>query len=179
MTITKEKILEYENSLKKEERSDATREKYLREVRRFAFWLGDCALTKEATVRYKTSLKGMTSTMNGAISALNSLLKFLGRADCCLKHLRIQRQTYRSEDKELTKEELCRLIRTAEREGSERLARAIETIAATGIRVSELHYFTVEALREREITITNKGKTRTVLLTKDLTVKLKQFATRC
>ena len=178
MTITKKKIRSYEAFLKGEERSAATREKYMREVNRFAIWLGDRALSKETAVQYKASLQGKASTVNGALSALNSFFLFLGRADCRVRHLRVQRQTYRSEDRELTKDELHRLIRTSEREGSERLARAIETIAATGIRVSELHYFTVEALREREITITNKGKTRTVLLTKDLTVKLKQFARR-
>lgn len=176
MTITKTQIRAYADYLETEERSAATLEKYLREARRFSDWLGERLLNKDAAVQYKTALNGMVSTVNGAISALNSLFSFLGRTDCCLKHLRVQRQTYRSEDRELTKEELRRLIRAAEREGNERLARAIETIAATGIRVSELHYFTVEALREREVIITNKGKTRTVMLTKELTVKLRQYA---
>ena len=176
MTITREQITAYAEHLSAEERSDATVEKYVRNAMRFITWLGERELTKELVVEYKATLKGAVATVNGVISAVNSLLTFLDRSDCRVKQLRVQRQTYRSEDRELTKEELHRLIRTAEREGNERLARAIETIAATGIRVSELQYFTVEALREREVIITNKGKTRTVMLTKDLTVKLRQFA---
>ena len=176
MTITQDQITAYADWLESEERSAATVEKYIRNAGRFALWLEERALTKEQVVEYKASLEGAAATVNGVISAVNSLLAFLGKSECRVKQLRVQRQTYRSEDRELTKEELHRLIRTAEGEGNDRLARAIETIAATGIRVSELRYFTVEALREREVIITNKGKTRTVMLTKDLAVKLRRFA---
>jgi len=176
MTITKEQLMTYEAYLESEERSAATVEKYVRNAGRFIIWLGERELSKELVVEYKATLEGAVATVNGAISAVNSLLAFLGKSECRVKQLRVQRQTYRSEDKELTKEELHRLIRTAEEMGDYRLARAIETIAATGIRVSELRYFTVEALREREVVITNKGKTRTVMLTKDLAVKLTKYA---
>lgn len=176
MTITKEQLMTYEAYLESEERSAATVEKYVRNAGRFIIWLGERELSKELVVEYKATLEGAVATVNGAISAVNSLLAFLGKSECRVKQLRVQRQTYRSEDKELTKEELHRLIRTAEGMGDYRLARAIETIAATGIRVSELRYFTVEALREREVVITNKGKTRTVMLTKDLAVKLTKYA---
>lgn len=176
MTITKEQLMTYEAYLESEERSAATVEKYVRNAGRFIIWLGERELSKELVVEYKATLEGAVATVNGVISAVNSLLAFLGKSECRVKQLRVQRQTYRSEDKELTKEELHRLIRTAEGMGDYRLARAIETIAATGIRVSELRYFTVEALREREVVITNKGKTRTVMLTKDLAVKLTKYA---
>ena len=176
MHITKDQIAAYAAHLREEERSEATIEKYVRNVSRFLEWISGKELTKELVIQYKATLDGAVATVNGAISAVNSLLAFLGKSECRVKQLRVQRQTYRSEDKELTKEELHRLIRTAEGMGDYRLARAIETIAATGIRVSELRYFTVEALREREVVITNKGKTRTVMLTKDLAVKLTKYA---
>lgn len=176
MHITKDQIAAYAAHLREEERSEATIEKYVRNVSRFLEWISGKELTKELVIQYKATLEGAVATVNGAISAVNSLLAFLGKSECRVKQLRVQRQTYRSEDKELTKEELHRLIRTAEGMGDYRLARAIETIAATGIRVSELRYFTVEALREREVVITNKGKTRTVMLTKDLAVKLTKYA---
>ena len=176
MHITKDQIAAYAAHLREEERSEATIEKYVRNVSRFLEWISGKELTKELVIQYKATLDGAVATVNGAISAVNSLLAFLGKSECRVKQLHVQRQTYRSEDKELTKEELHRLIRTAEGMGDYRLARAIETIAATGIRVSELRYFTVEALREREVVITNKGKTRTVMLTKDLAVKLTKYA---
>lgn len=176
MHITKDQIAAYAAHLREEERSEATIEKYVRNVSRFLEWISGKELTKELVIQYKATLDGAVATVNGVISAVNSLLAFLGKSECRVKQLHVQRQTYRSEDKELTKEELHRLIRTAEGMGDYRLARAIETIAATGIRVSELRYFTVEALREREVVITNKGKTRTVMLTKDLAVKLTKYA---
>lgn len=174
--MDKSVITRYAEYLLSEERSAATIEKYVRGAGRFLDWLGGREPSKELTVQYKSTLRGAVSTVNGAISAMNSLLSFLCRPDCRVKQLRVQRQTYRSESRELTKEELHRLIRAAEAVGNVRIARAMETIAATGIRVSELRFFTVEALRRREVTITNKGKTRTVLLTKELTAKLAGYA---
>ena len=164
--------------LRAEERSEATVEKYVRSVDRFLNWLGDRELSKEQVIAYKATLTASVSTVNGAIAALNSFLCYLGHGDWRVKQLRAQRATYRGEEKDLTKEEFTRLVRMAERQGSERLARAIETIAATGIRVSELRFFTVEALRAQEVTITNKGKTRTVLLTAELVKKLRDYCKR-
>jgi len=126
-------------------------------------------------IAWKTTLTGAVSTVNGAISAVNSLLTFLGRSDWKVKQLRTQRRLYRPVNRDLTKDEFMRLVKTAENQGDVRLARAIETIGSTGIRVSELESITVECLTEREVSINNKGKIRAILLTSDLCRKLKQY----
>lgn len=174
--MTNETVSAFTTWLVSEERSSATVEKYTRFVLRFLIWLGERELTKDAVIAWKSTLTGAVASVNGAISAVNSYLAFLGHPEWKVKQLKMQRKTYRDEEKELTKEELHRLVRAAEEGKNVRLARAIETIAATGIRVSELRFFTVEAVQAREATITNKGKTRTVLIPKDLALKLKRYA---
>ena len=175
MIITMDLLSHFDDYLCLDERSPATREKYLRYAERFRRWLDGEEVSKEAVIAWKASLTGAVSTINGAISAVNSLLSFLGHPDWKVKQLRAQRRIYRPENRDLTKDEFIRLVRTAENQGNVRLARAIETIAATGIRVSELKHITVESLTEREVSINNKGKIRTILLTADLCRKLKQY----
>lgn len=158
-----------------QERSEATIEKYIRHATRFLDWLGERELSKELVIQWKGTLSGSPSGVNGAIAAVNSLLTFLGHPDWKVRQVRTQRRTYRAKEKNLTKGEFERLVRTAEAQGNLRLARAIETIAATGIRVSELKFITVESLSEREVTVKNKGKIRTILLTAGLVKKLKAY----
>ena len=165
----------YSDALAKNERSSATIEKYTRNRKRFFDWIGERELSKELVIQWKATLTGAPSSINGEISAVNSLLVYLGHADWKVRQVKTQRRTYRAKEKNLTKTEFERLVRTAEAQGNYRLARAIETIAATGIRVSELRFITAESLAEREVTIQNKGKLRTILLTAELVKKLKAY----
>lgn len=168
-------LTQYTAGLIAEEHAAATVEKYRRCVSRFLDWLGDRELSKEEMIHWKSTLTGSAAGINSAISAVNSFLCFLGHADWKLRQIKTQRKVYRAKDKSLTKDEMQKLVRTAEQMGNCRLARAIETIAATGIRVSELKYITVEALDAREATICNKGKLRTIMITAELTKKLKAY----
>lgn len=165
----------YSDALAKNERSSATIEKYTRNGKRFFDWIGERELSKELVIQWKATLTGAPSSINGEISAVNSLLVYLGHADWKVRQVKTQRRTYRAKEKNLTKTEFERLVRTAEAQGNYRLARAIETFAATGIRVSELRFITAESLAEREVTIQNKGKLRTILLTAELVKKLKAY----
>ena len=165
----------YSDALAKNERSSATIEKYTRNGKRFFDWIGERELSKELVIQWKATLTGAPSSINGEISAVNSLLVYLGHADWKVRQVKTQRRTYRAKEKNLTKTEFERLVRTAEAQGNYRLARVIETIAATGMRVSELRFITTESLAEREVTIQNKGKLRTILLTAELVKKLKAY----
>lgn len=169
-------IEEYRAHLIRGELAAATVEKYTRCAAKFLAWADGSPLSKDLFVSYKATLTDSAATVNGVISALNSFLTCLQHPEWKLRQLRMQRQIFRREERDLSRLEFERLVKTAERLGNQRLARAIETIAATGIRVSELRFFTVEALRAREVTITNKGKTRTVLLPGELTAKLMRYA---
>ena len=110
------------------------------------------------------------------LSAVNRLLKFLGREECRVRSLRIQRRTFREQSRELTRGEYQRLLDTAAGLGRERLALLMETICATGIRVSEVQYITVEAARAGRTEIRLKGKIRTILLPSKLCRKLLKYA---
>ena len=127
--------------LREEEREPATIEKYLREVELFAVWAEGQAITKEVVAKWKAYLTAsgfQPGTVNGKLSALNKFFAFLGWLDCRVKYLKIQRRVFRNTDRELNREEYFRLLETARGLGRERLALLIETICATGIRVSEI-----------------------------------------
>lgn len=96
------------------------------------------------------------------LASVNSFLIFMDWPDCKAKSLKVQRQVYCAEEKELTKAKYERLLKAAGK--NEQLRLVMETICSTGIRVSELKYFTAEAVRRGEVIVRCKAKTRTILL---------------
>ncbi len=160
-----------------EEKSTATVEKYLRDARAFLVFAGQSNITKELVVAYKSMLieQGYAvRSINSMLASLNSLLNFWGRPDCKVKSLKTQRQTYCTAEKELTKAEYLRLLDAAAERPQLRLI--METICGTGIRVSELRSFTVEAVKRGEITVRCKSKIRTILLPGKLRRRLLEYA---
>ena len=176
--ITEETLAAFARQLGEEDRSPATLEKYLREVRQFAAFLGGREVTRELAAAWREELSARQSpaTVNGKLTALDRLLAFLGWEDCRVKHLRVQRQLFRDSARELSREEYARLVETARRLGRGRLSLLMETICATGIRVSEVRYITAEAVREGRTEIALKGKIRTILLPGKLCRKLEKYA---
>lgn len=136
----------YERHLYREERSARTVEKYLRDVRRFLDWLGERELTRELASEWKAALQAQgyaPVTVNSMLAAVNGFFRVIGREDCRVKFLRLQRRMFREPARELTRGEYLRLLETAAALGRERLALLMETIGASGIRVSEVRYITV------------------------------------
>ena len=177
--IGKERLGEFKRQLGREERELGTIEKYMREVKKFALWQGRRKVTKETVSEWKEQLRQSgykPETVNGKLSAVNKFLSCMGWGECCVKYLKIQRRLFRSTGRELTKDEYTRLVETAQSLGKTRLALLIETICATGIRVSEVKYITAEALRVGRADISLKGKIRTVLLPGKLCRKLQKYA---
>ena len=177
--ITAEQITDFAKHLRQGERSSGTIENYLRHVRAFAAWLGGRPVTKEAATEWKEYLldKGYCpSTINAMVGGLNRFLAFVGWQECQVKALRLQRQLFRDDSRELTRAEYDCLIAAAHALGRERLALLMETICATGIRVSEVKYLTVEAAERGRAEIALKGKIRTILIPGKLRRKLLKYA---
>ncbi len=175
--ITEELIESYCQYLIRDEKSDATIEKYLRDVRTFAQYMGTHELTKELTISYKCELptRGYAiMSVNSMLASLNSFLTFCGRVDCKVKLYRIQKKTYLPASRELSKAEYLRLLSAAKHD--KRLWLLLQTLCATGIRVSELKYFTVEGVRDGEISVSCKNKNRCILIPKSLQKFLLQYA---
>ena len=173
-------LVSFREYLIREEKSTATIEKYLRDTNGFLEYAADREITKELAVTYKAELQKKNyaiRSIKSMLASINSLLDFLGWTDCKVKTLRCQRQTYCAEEKELTKSEYLRLLEASKK--NEQLNLVIQTICGTGIRVSELRYFTVEAVNRGEITVQCKSKTRTILVPGKLKKLLLNYAKHC
>ena len=177
--LTEKMVADFSAYLKSEEKSENTIEKYLRDVRAFSVYLNGDEITKEAVIAYKSKLLSMNyavRSINSMLASVNGLFSFLGWADLKVKSIKLQRQIYCSEERELTKAEYMRLVNTAKQKGNERLNLILQTICGTGIRVSELQYITVEAVKCGEAIVSLKGKTRTIFIVRELQKKLLRYA---
>ena len=176
--LTAEMIAEFKEHLIFEERSEATVEKYIRDVKAFAVYLSGAEITKETVINYKKRLQESYAvrSVNSMLASINSLFAFLSWHELKVKSIKLQQQIYCPEEKELTKVEYTRLCRTAEKKHNERLTLILQTICGSGIRVSELQHITVEAVRQGEATVSCKAKTRSVFIMKELQKKLLRYA---
>jgi len=176
--IELKKVLEFKDYLMNEERSLATIEKYMRDIRHFAAFADGSAITKQTVLEYKSKLGDSyaVTSANSMIAALNSFLRFCGWQDLCVKQFKVQKQAYCSEEKELTKAEYLRLLEAARANRNEKLNLILQTICGTGIRVSELQYVTVESAQKGEATVNCKGKKRRIFIVPELKKKLLRYA---
>lgn len=177
--ISENTISNFRGYLRNEEKSQNTIEKYIRDVGAFLQYLGSAEVTKEMVIAYKNSLiagEYAARSINSMLASLNCLFSFLGWQNCRVKSIRIQKQAYCAEDRELTRAEYVRLVSAARQTGNGRLDLVIQTICCTGIRVSELQFITLEAVRQGRATVALKGKTRSVFIVRELQKKLLLYA---
>lgn len=177
--LTENIINKFMRYLVSEEKSKNTIEKYVRDITAFMLFLSGSPVTKDKVIEYKAKLISenyAVRSINSMLASLNSLFEHLIWHDLKVKSIKLQRQIYCKEEKELTKAEYLRLLNTAKQKKNERLNLLIQTICGTGIRVSELEFITVEAVKSGEAIVTLKGKTRTVFIVKALKQKLLRYA---
>lgn len=176
--LNRKNIETYLQYLREQEKSAGTLEKYKRELYELLSFLSGKNESKEELISWKAQLeqKYRPAGVNGRLVAANGSFSFFGRYDLRMKLLRIQKEIFAKEEKELTKGEYIRLVQAAERKGNMRLSLVIQTICAAGIRVSELQYITVESLKKGRAEVNCKGKRRVIFLPMDLLRKLKNYA---
>ena len=186
MTISQQSLQAYRAELLRQEKSQMTVQIYTKNCREFLHFvqagLKSFPFGKAIVHTWKTSLStaGLSpATVNAKLAAVNGFLRFLGRPECCVRQVRRQRRVFRDKGRDLSHSEYLRLVQAAKRQGRERLCLAMQTICATGIRVSELRFVTVEAVRTGRATVTGKGKCREILLPGKLRARLKEYLKRC
>ena len=178
-TIREEDICRFSRHLHDLEYAPGSIEKYLRDLTAFQHWLAGRTVTQREIAAWKEYLHSLgcrSETVNTKLSALNRFFAFQGWSGLRARYYRIQRRFFRSTEREMTREDYGRLLSTAEGMGKTRLALLMETICATGIRVSEVKYITLEALRTGRAEISLKGKVRTILIPGKLCRKLERYA---
>ena len=177
--VTERTVDGFRRELLRREYSHGTAESYVRSIRAFARWSGG-AVDRGLVLTWKARLTAQyaPATVNAMLAGINRFFAFMGWPECKVKALRLQRRSFREAERELDREEYRTLVRTARTLGRERLALVMETICATGIRVGEVPYITVEALRRGKAVVALKGKVRTILLPEKLCKKLLKYVKR-
>ncbi len=168
--ITNELIIKFKNYLLDEEKADATIEKYVRDVTAFTMWIEGRNIDKSAVLEYKTKITDeyAPASVNSMLTSINAFFEYNNWHDCKVKFLKIQKQIFASADKELSKEEYKKLLKAASDKNNQRLLTLMQTLGATGIRISELRFITVEAVKKGKANINCKGKMRVVILSDKL-----------
>lgn len=175
--VTSELIYHYAAYLQEQEKSIATIQKYIHDLKALSGYLSGAEITKIVLIRWKEHLTAQyaPATVNTMLAAMNGLMDFCGWAEMKVKPIKIQKSLFSDGEKELTREEYIRLVRAAEHSDNERLSLVIQTICATGIRVSELRFITAGNLESGRAEIDNKGKRRTIFLPDKLCCLLKKY----
>ena len=178
--VTRKSINDYKQYLFAAEKAKATVTKYINEVERLSEYLEHNALNKRALLEYRETLAENFSsrTVNTKLAAINGYLSFIGADEYKVQLLKVQRRAFIDESRELSAVEYKRLVNAADAGGNERLSLVMQTICATGIRISELSYITTDAIEKRQTEIRLKGKSRTVLIPNKLCKKLAEYAAR-
>ena len=168
--LTRERIWEFQSFLREQEKAENTIKKYMQSLEMLSVYLGGAPVTKIGLVEWKEHLieRYAPASVNTMIAAVNSFLTFSQWEDCKMRPLKIQRPIFCREERELSRAEYLRLVKAAEKSGKERLSLVIQTITATGIRVSELPFITMDAVRMGRAIVRCKGKSREVFLPKKL-----------
>ena len=176
--IDERNITLFTEKLAELERSSLTVEKYARDVATFRRWVGSNGhFDKSNVIRFKQMIreKYRLSSANSMLSALNKFFQLMGWEDCRIRTFKMQRASFRNEEKELSVEEYQRLLKAAKEKGDLQILSIMETIASTGIRISELPFITVASVSTRRALVSIKGKTRQVLIPAELSKKLRLY----
>lgn len=169
-------IEKYRTFLMLDEKSTNTINKYIRDTKKFLTYLNGKEITKQEVINYKNSLleKYEATSVNSFLASANKLLDFMGKPELKVKYVRIQQSSYSDKDNVLTASDYYKLCKAAK--ANKRNHLIINTICSTGIRVSELKFFTVEAIKTGFIEVRNKGKIRRIIIPEKLKNKLLKYA---
>lgn len=175
--ISIKKVGEFENNLIMNEKSLATIKKYIKEIRNFLDYLDGGDITKSRVMQYRAAMQPeyKAQTINVKLSAVNAFLDFIGRPECRVRFIKVQKKSFVEEEKELREEEYRILLLSARERGKIRLYHILLTLCSTGIRISELKYITADAVQQGRAEIDMKGKHRVILLPNELKNKLKDY----
>ena len=181
MQIDETTISSFRLYLQERECSAATVAKYMHDVGQLALFCGGRGADKAMLIAFKQALQARgyaPASINSMLAAVNRYLDFAGHSEWKLRYLKVQRANFIRRERELTQQEYRRMVEAARAAGDRRLEMLLQTICATGIRVSEVRAITVESLRAGQAEIRNKGRIRVILLPGKLCGALSKYCRR-
>lgn len=96
------------------------------------------------------------ASTNSKIISVNRYLKWMNLSELAVKTKKIQK--HNGLEFMLTKECYMKMLRYAETHNKRKQYFIMKTIAQIGIRIGELKFVTVEAIKENSTVVRNKGK---------------------
>lgn len=177
--ITEQVINKFKEYLEYEEKSAATIEKYIRDIKKLMNFADGREITKKLMLEYKENLRikqnYKLSSINSFLIAANRLFGYLEWYGLSTRTYRIQKEAFISRKKNLSMYEYKKLVLAVRRKGNKRLEMIIQTLCSMGIRISELSYITVESVETGEVDIYGKRKQRKALIPEKLQEQLKHY----
>ena len=176
--VTQESVSKYCEWLYGCEKSSGTIKQYRYYLMLFMQYMNGKSVEKRDVIMWKGRLRERMApvTVNSALAAVNGFFSYNAWQDCRTKFLKVSCRVFCPENREIDRDEYERLVKTAYKKGDERMAMLLQTICATGIRVSEVPYITLEAVKAGKAEVECKGRIRTVFLTSRLCYMLLDYA---
>jgi site-specific recombinase XerD len=150
----------------------ATVKKYVSEAKKFLIWLYDIKhltvsdITKKVIMDYKEYLHKSYNnyhTINVKLGINHIFLVFISKGDITISRFKTAKRICKPNGR-YVKEKDYMLLRKCSKIKLINAVLAVNILANTGVRVSELKYFTVESVTTGIVTVINKGKIRDVVL---------------
>lgn len=180
----------YLNEELEDEKADHTLIHYRHVLNELIEYLPDGEIRKSNLIEYKNELmkRYKPSTVNNYLIVINKFIRFVDIGDkyeelsdlkkhkcpLTLKLIKLQEKASLENVLEIT--DLRRLLRMTKKLGQMDIYYIMKIFAYTGIRAEELKVFTVENVKSNYIQVSNKGKTRNIILRSDLRRELLHYA---
>lgn len=170
-------LSEFIVELRYAEKSENTIKKYQNNIKMFIDFLeSDTEITKDHVLEFKQHLINRnfkTATINNYVVTVNKFLKWVNLKDCTVKQIKQQRKS--SLNEVLSIADYKRILKFAKKCNRMDIYYIVKILAMTGIRISELQYFTVENIKSNYIYVHNKGKERVIVIRQDLARELRKY----
>ena len=177
--VNEEKIQQFKQYLLDSGKKVETVDKYIRDICKLQKYLDGSPVTHESVEGYIAWLEQSgykLRSINSFIIVMDTFFKFFGWDEYCISAFPLNENTNDVQKKFLTTREYNRLLVKAVEKGNYRLAMLIQMLASVDIRLTELSYVTVEAVKSGKIEVIRNKRPYCCVLPPLLSEELLKYA---